>query len=71
MGHILMEGNSGGKEGSNRGYGREGGEKGKKVGDKYKANCHIGVNTNKKRYIYNFNCPTVCGRATIFKLLLF
>ena len=44
-GHILMGGggNSGGKEGSDRGYGREGGGKGEKVGDMYKASCHTGA----------------------------
>ena len=41
-GHILMGDNSGGKEGSDRGQGREEGEKGKKLGEMYKASCHTG-----------------------------
>ena len=47
-GHILMRGNSGSKEVT----GDRGREKGKKVGDMYKAiSYHTGGNTNKKIYI--------------------
>ena len=38
-GHILMEGKTGGKEGSERGKG----------GGMYKASCHTGGNMNKKK----------------------
>ena len=47
-GHILMGGNSGGKEGSDREKETEGGGKGKRVRDMYKASCYTGGNTNKK-----------------------